>query len=129
MALDAVEALERARRRHVQRAVAHRDAVRLIEATRDHHHAVGLVVAVAVDHRVHLAGRPRSDEHGALRAERHHPRVADVLGIGLEREAPRNDQGTKRPWWCPPLTQDVDVESGGHHPLTRLLRDQARGAR
>ena len=66
MLLDVIEPQKLAGGRHVQRAVAHRDAVRLIQATGDHHDAVGLVVAVTVDDRMHLAGRG-SDEHRALR--------------------------------------------------------------
>ena len=46
---------------------------------------------------MHLAGLHRPDEHGALRAERHHARVGDVLGEHLELEARRNDQGAKGP--------------------------------
>ena len=54
--LDVVEPQQPARGRHVERAVSHRDAVGLIEPAGDHHHAVGLVVAVAIDDRMHLAG-------------------------------------------------------------------------
>ena len=78
--LDVIEPQNPARGRHVQRAVSHRDAIGLIETGRDHHDPVGLVVAVAIDDRVHLAGGSRSDEHGALRTERHRAGVRHVLG-------------------------------------------------
>ena len=84
--LDVVEPQEPARGRDVQRAVAHRDAVGLIEAARDHHDPVGLVVAVAVDDGVDLAGGPRPDEHGALRAESHRAGVVHLVGVHVARK-------------------------------------------
>ncbi len=93
---DVVEPQEPARGRHVQRAVAHRDAVGLIETAGDHHDAVRLVIAVAIDHGVDLAGVLRSDEHGPLRPERHRAGVVDVLGKHVSVESRRKHQRAKR---------------------------------
>ena len=96
MPLDIIEPQELARSRHIERAVVYRDAIGLIEAAGDQHHPVGLVIAVAIDDCVHLAGPHRSDEHGALRTQRHLARVLDAV------------------------REHGDVESRGDHPL-RLL--------
>jgi hypothetical protein len=94
---DIVEPENLARGRHIQCAVAHRDAVRLTETGGNRDDAVGLVVAVAIDHPVDVAGVLRPDEHSALRPQRHHARVGDVLSEDVELETRRNNQGTKRP--------------------------------
>ena len=111
--LDVVEAENLTGRRHIQRAVAHGDAIGLTETAGDRQDLVGLVVAVAIDHGVDLAGILRPDEHGALRPERHHARVADVLGEHLELESRRNDQRAKRPRGS--LTGE-DRQAGGKRP-------------
>jgi hypothetical protein len=77
--LDVVEPQQLTRGRHVQRAVPHRDAVGLREPPGNRDDAVGLVIAVAIDDGVHVAGMLRSDEDGALRPERH---LAGVLDLG-----------------------------------------------
>jgi hypothetical protein len=94
--LDVVEAEDLARGCDVQRPVPHRDAVRLRQTAGDRQDLVGVVVTVTIDDRVDLAGILRPDEHGTLRAERHHAGVADVLGEHLDFEAGRNDQRNRR---------------------------------
>jgi len=95
--LDIVEAEDLTGGRHIQRAVAYRDAVRLTEPRGNRDHALGFVVAVAIDDGIDVARVLRTDEHGALRAQRHHARVGDVLSENLELETRRNNQGSKRP--------------------------------
>ena len=96
--LDVVEAEDLARGGHVQCAVPHRNAIGLAQAAGDGQDLIGLVIAVAVDDRVDVAHVLGPDEHRALRAERHHAGVADVLGEDLEFEPRRNDQRTERSW-------------------------------
>ena len=106
MPLDVVVSQDPARGRDIQRAVAKGDAVGHLETAGDQHDAIRLVIAVAIDDRVHLARLHRSHEHGALRTERHHARVLDVL------------------------SEHADLESSGNDPvgrLSRLLRGQRRG--
>src|SRR5690349_5403223 len=98
MSLDVVVPQDLARRRHVQRAVADGDAVRLIEAARDEHDTISLVIAIAVNDRVDLAGSHRAHEHGTSRTERHLARVLDAV------------------------SKDRDLEARGNHPLTGCLR-------
>ena len=73
-------------RRDVQRAVAHRHAVGLVEAAGDDHDALGLVVAVTIDDGVDLARVLRSDEDRPFGPEHHRPGVLHLLGEhgGLE---------------------------------------------
>ena len=93
---DVVEPQELARGRHVERAVPHRDAIGLIEAGGDGHDTIGLVIAVTVDNGIDLAGKLRPDEYRAVRAERHHPCVPDVLGEHVSMKSGREHQRAKR---------------------------------
>ncbi len=101
MPFDVIVPEQLAHGRDIQRAVAYRDPVGQIEAAGDQHHSIGLVVAVTIDDRVHLAGPERSDEDGPLRTKRHLSGVLDAVG------------------------EHRDLESRGEHPL-RLLGQACR---
>ena len=94
--LDVVEPQEPTRGRHVQGAVPHRDAIGLIETAGDHHDPIGLVIPVGIHDGVHLAGILRSDEHRALRTERHRAGVLHLLGEHLRLKSRGQHQWGER---------------------------------
>ena len=71
----------------VERAVLERDAVRTIEAGRQH---LDLALAVLVDDRIDLVDEAAADEHRALVANRERARIRHARGIDLDVEAGRN---------------------------------------
>ena len=101
--LDVIEPQNLALGSYIQRAVVHSDPIGLIEAAGDCHHAISLVVAVAIDNGVDLS-RPRPDEHRAARTERHLSRVPDAV------------------------SKHRDVKSRGNYPLVGRLRTHTAGS-
>ena len=90
VSFDVIEPQDPAIGRHIQRAVVNGDTIRLIETAGDHHDTISLVVAVAIDDRVYLAGEHRSDEHRAPRSERQLARIRHAVGEDGDVEARRN---------------------------------------
>jgi len=95
--LDVVEPKQPAGRGHVQRAVSHRETVRLIETGGDDHNAIGFVIPIGVHDRVHRPCVLRSDEDSALRAERQRSSVLHPFGEDFRPEAGRQHQRPERP--------------------------------
>ena len=62
MALDIVEPEQPAPRCHIEGSVTHRDTIRLVQTAGNEHNTIGLVVAVLIHDRVHLAGVLGSDD-------------------------------------------------------------------
>ena len=73
----------------VERAVAEGDAARLVQTARQDVDLISLVVAVPIDHGVDLARRSRADEHDAVWARRHLPRVRHVGRVHGDPKARR----------------------------------------
>ena len=90
--LDVVVAQDAVDLGDVEVAVAERDAVRHVEAAVERQHAVGLLVAVVVEHRVDVAEPAGADEERPVRTQRQLPRVRDVGRVDLDGEAVRQGQ-------------------------------------
>jgi hypothetical protein len=67
----------------------------LIQAAGDHDDTIGLVVSVRIHNGVHFADILRSDEHRALRTERHRPGVLHLLGEHVSLKS-RRQRGERR---------------------------------
>ena len=91
--LDLVEADDPVDLGDEERALAKRDAIRLVQSLRNGEHLIRLVVTVAIDDGVdHAAGSlvPGADEERALAAERHLSGHGHASGIDVDGEARRH---------------------------------------
>jgi hypothetical protein len=68
----------------------------LIETAGDHHDTIGLVILVRIHHGVDLAGILGTDEHRALRANRHRAGVLHLVGEDLRVESRGQHQWSER---------------------------------
>ncbi len=88
-ALDVVVAQQARALRHVQRAVAEGDAVRVLQIASDGDDAVSFVATAAVDHRVDVSRAASADEEDSAGTQHHLAGVRDVLGVDGDVEARR----------------------------------------
>ena len=94
MRLDVVEAQDAADLRDVERAAAHRHAVRHPQARGERDDLRGLRVPVA--HRVHAAVGARADEEHLALSQRQRARIRNLVGEDADLEARRQLDALER---------------------------------
>jgi hypothetical protein len=101
--------------RHVEMAVAEGHTAGPLKVARQHVDLVGPMIAVAIDHRMHLPLIAGTNEYDAGRTERHLPRVGHIGGV----------DGDAEPWW---KLDVVDLGGGPRNDAGQVPAEPAADA-